>query len=209
MAEDPNHPAPHTVPPTDVGFAVPPTPPSTWPTVIGIIAIVFGVLGSLQGVLGLLAPLLNRAILRSLPASQQEIVETATPPVVWSIASSLIILGLGVLLLVAGIALLRRAASSRGLCLTWALLKIVIVLVMAVVNFKLASESTNAALAQMQQDPNVPPIAVGIMQGATGAGMCAWVVWSWALPIFLLIWFSRAVIKEQVASWSAARAEPL
>lgn len=209
MAGVPNNPVPPAVPPTEIGYATPPTPPSAWPTVIGIIAIVFGVGGSLLGIFGLLSPIINKAIAQNMPTSQQTMLDSMAPPPLWAIVNSLITLGLAVLLLVAGITLMRRVASGRGLCRTWAVLKILLVTVNAVIGYFMATQMADAMTQMQQQNPAMQGAPAGFMQGMAGIGVCVGLVWGWALPIFMLIWFSRARIKEETASWSAAAAEPM
>ena len=35
-----------------------------------------------------------------------------------------------------------------------------------------------------------------------GLGVIIGLLWGWALPVFFLIWFSRAGVRSEVRSWS-------
>jgi hypothetical protein len=206
MAGDPNHPVPPAVPPTEIGYAIPPAPPSTWPTVIGVIAIIFGVFGCLAAIYAALSPLIAEAVSRGVSTSRPTGFELASRMPVLTVIGSLLALGLAILLLVGGITLIRRSASSRGLCVTWATLKILYAVANTAVSYFLMKPVLDEMAQTQAQGAGMPP---GFMQQMMAFGMCVGFVWVLALPIFMLIWFSRAKIKEETASWSPAHSETM
>jgi F0F1-type ATP synthase membrane subunit c/vacuolar-type H+-ATPase subunit K len=59
----------------------------------------------------------------------------------------------------------------------------------------------------MAEDPSAPPQMQGVMTGVMAATIGITVIWGlawgWALPVFLLIWFSRAGVRAEVGRWTA------
>src|SRR5688500_15852593 len=94
-------------------------PRSSWPTVLGVIAIVFGALGALQGVVGLLAPLLVGPF-RSFVASNSPQGAAGDPFAGWDqyqtelIISALLTVVAGTLLVFGSILLVMRKPLARG-----------------------------------------------------------------------------------------------
>ena len=56
----------------------------------------------------------------------------------------------------------------------------------------------------MQQDPNTPGNFGSILSTMGLAGAILGVLWSWALPVFMLIWFARPAIRREVKGWGSA-----
>ncbi len=74
----------------------------------------------------------------------------------------------------------------------------VVVVVNAIVGVLIQQEF----LQEMQaQDPNLAVIGTTAMQGFAAVGVVFALLWGLALPVFMLIWFARRTIKEQVAQW--------
>ena len=178
---------------------------SSWPTVIGVIAIVFGALGALQGVVGLLTPLLVGRF-RAFTASNSPPGVAADPFAGWDqhqtqlIISALLTLGAGTLLLVGSILLVMRRRAARGMLLTWAAIKTAVVVYAAWLGYVI-NQAQFAAMQQYGSGPLAGPGMGGILGAMSAAGAVIGVLWGWALPIFLLFWFMRARVRNELATW--------
>ena len=109
--------------------------------------------------------------------------------VTYSTAASLVGIVLAVLLLVAGIYLLKRIRTARGLYVIYAGAS----LVLAAVDLVL----TIAVVIPSLQESGLPEAGVigGIVAGVIGVAIrMAW-------PVFLLVWFSRRKIRQQIQQW--------
>ena len=195
-------PDPPAAPPTELVYALPPEKPSSWPSVIGAIAVVFGVLGTLGGLWGVVGPYFMRAMMSAMPPMPAN--QTATLAVMqkwqtWTIAASLLGLPLAVVLLTGGIGLLRRRAWARPTCQGWAIFKILVVVATSTVG-SLIQRDTFAAMSQA--DPNMPAMVTGVGESMAVVGLVIGVAWGWALPVFMLIWLARGKIKNEIAGWA-------
>ena len=197
MGDIPPTPAHPFAPPTERGEIVRPPPRSSWPTVIGTISIIIGVLGALAGLWGAAAPFVIHSFAGKLHNQTFPGMETADAWRVWTALLALVAVGLAVLLLVAGIGLVRRRRPAARTATVWAILRMVLVVVQAGVSYQLAQQQ----FAEMQRDPNLRAMAAGF-SGIVGTfTVVAILLWGWALPLFLLIWFHRRTIKTEVSTW--------
>ena len=193
------------MPPTHP-FAPPASPSrSAWPTVLGIIAIVFGALSVLGGCWGVVSPFVFKKLIDAIPETAAGDLGEATIPFEitadwqgWIIAGSLLTTGLAVLLLIAGIGLLKRRRWGVDAAWWWVVLKMIFVVVNAAVAYQM-QQDIYAALGEQQA--NMPGLSAGFYQLGAIAGVTFAVVWGWALPVFVMIWFSRRVIREEVNEW--------
>lgn len=192
------------VPPTQPGEMYLPQQPSAWPKVIGIIAIVLGALGVLGGCMGLASTLFVdtfKGVLEDMMPSGQpsplEPLEAVYEHKGWMIVTQFLTMGAAVLLLFVGIGLLKRAAWSARAAMYWAVIKMAVVVPGAV----LAYMANKAQLATMAEQGG-GFVGSGLVEAIGAASIGLSVVWGWALPVFVLIWFSRAKIKAEVAGWS-------
>lgn len=186
-------------PPTDPGEISTPQRPSNWPTVIGIIAIVFGALGILGGLWNAAAVFMVDTMASMMPPGQADTFEVMREWRVWTVVFGLMAAVLAVLLLAAGIGLLQRKRGSVQLSRTWAVLKMLFVVGNSVFGY-LVQQGTLAALAQ--QDPNFGKLP-GQFIGVIGVFTIVFIIiWGWALPVFMLIWLSRKKVKADVSRWT-------
>ena len=168
---------------------------------IGTIAIVFGILGALGGCLGLVMGPVMKALFEVMPTQQAAGMSWMSEWQWWMLTGSLLGLTLGVLLLVGGLGLQSRRGWGRRVCLGWAGLKVLLVVVNAIIQFQMALDQAEA----MKNDPNVqamPAQFAIIMESFGMIGVIVGVIWGWALPVFLLVWLSRRKIRAEVQSWS-------
>ena len=200
MTQDqtPNVPNYPVAPPTQPGIVGLPQQPSAWPKVIGIIAIILGALGALGGVWGAISPLFTDALMSMVPAGQATGMEAMQQFKGWTVVSSLLMLGVAVLLLVAGVGLVQRRGWAPKISMLWSIVKIVFVAANSIVSYKMMQ----AQFAAMTKDPDMAAVPAGLMDAFGAAGLGVGVCWGWLLPIFMLIWFTRGKIKAEVAEWA-------
>ncbi len=179
--------------------------PSAWPMVIGVIAIIFGSLAILQGCFGAVSSLFMSSLSAIVPAEQATVYDAMEGLKPWMIIGAVLALALGILLLVAGIGLVRRRAWSPTACMAWAGIKMVFVVGYTILGDMARQTQFEAMQEMMQQDPNMPagmPAMMGSFFQVFGVfAIVLGILWGWALPVFLLIWFSRKKIKAEVAGW--------
>ena len=213
MTIDPSQPEPSVpvAPPTSPGPLPAPPHQSAWPTVIGIIAVIFGALGLLGGCMGiggaLVMPLLAEWM-ESMPGTKGQAagMEAMGEWTGWMVGDAILGGVLAALLLVAGIRLLQRRFSCRKLCFTWAIPKIPYVIASTVLGYFVQQ----ANLEALKNDPNSPVAAMGGLMDALGVfGTVFGLVLGLAPPVFVLIWFSRGAIKAEVATWGQPAAPPV
>lgn len=180
QGSQPSYPGP-MVPPTQAGPVYDLEPPSKWPVVVGIIAIVLSALGLLGGVCGMVMMTVAKPLMQNMPNMPAGALEI-TPTL---IATTAVNLGLSVMLLVVGIGFLKRRAWSARLGMVWAIVDIVAVIVNVAVAPRMAA-------AQSGGQAEAVGASIGMVCGAT---------FGLVFPVFLLIWLSRAKIKQEVASW--------
>lgn len=191
-------------PPIDAGEI--PQQPSAWPKVIGVITIIFGSLAILQGCVGAVSSLFMSSLSAIVPAEQAAVYDAMEDLKPWMIIGAVLALGLGILLLVAGIGLVRRRAWSPTACMVWAGIKMVFVVGYTILGDMAQQAQFEAMQEMMQQDPNMPaamPAMMGSFMQVFGVfTIVLGILWGWALPVFLLIWFARSKIKAEVAGWA-------
>lgn len=188
-------------PPTAPGVAE--APKSVWPTVLGIVCIVFGVGGLLMGLWGVVAPFLFSQFAEAMTMDiAPEELEAMRAQMFSGLAISALGLPVAALLLASGIGLVRRRPGAVRLLQWWAGLKIVYTLVAMLAGIWLQQEQIQAQMRA--QGPNGPPeafiLAIMIVSLVVG------IAWGWALPAFVLAWFARRPIREEVATWRGAPA---
>ncbi len=208
-----------TAAPTEPAALATPAVQSTWPIVIGIIAIVFASLAIFQN--GICAPigLLMTGVFSSMmedmsgptqgameaQVAQMDAIKAYVPH---SLAVSLAMTAAGIVLLVGGVQLVKRRYRSRTTITAWAVLKMVLALPAAYVSY-LSSQAQFAAMAKAAADDpggvgQAPPGFFSLLEGLGVVGAVITLLWYWALPVFMLIWFARRPIQDEVRTWGAA-----
>ncbi len=189
-AQGPEHSAAFT-PPTQA--PPPPVRASVWPTVVGIIGIIYaslGLFGTFCGLAFLFILLSYADWLESFGISEQEVQEmqASMSPVSWTVFTSLVGLALAILLFVGAVRLLRRQAPGAKLCALWSWIIIPWTIIATVITlvFHFKAPAPSGGLGQQ--------VGTAILTVITA-------VLGLVLPVFMVIWFSRATIKSQVAQW--------
>ena len=189
----PTYPAPQ--------LAMPPQP-RAWPMVVGVIAIILGALGALGGCIGAVVTPFAAALTRFVPEAERGSLAAIGQMVPTLLVMALLGLALAVLLLMGGVGLVRRRPYGATVCLTWSVLKLVYVVVSSVIGY-LVNLSQLEHIEAMQRTAGAQAVPAEVF-GAIGAfGACFGIVWGWALPIFMLIWFTRRGVRSEIRQWSA------
>ncbi len=181
-------------PPTFAAPLAAKEPQAGWPGVIGIIAIVFGSLGALLGAWSFASlvflPWLMELAGTGFGLPPPEHMRTQ------AIFGGVTAVPLGLLLLFAGIATLRRRRRCVRLGVIWAMLKIPVVVAGAAVAVGMQRAQFDSIAAQ------APGMAVPFTGTVIVFTVVLQIILGWSLPVFLLIWFSRRRIKDETAVWS-------
>lgn len=173
-----------------------PAPRTVWPTVLGIIGIVFGSLGALAGAWGTIAPVLMENIPFFRTAGFDPFAgvrDWRTELVVINLVTAL----LGVQLAIGAYMLMKRKPAARATLLLWALAKCVIVVAASYVGYQI----NQAQWASMRASGVGPPVMSGFMTFGSIVGVVFGIGWGWALPAFIVGWFMRPAINHEVATW--------
>ena len=160
-----------------------------WPTVVGIISLCIGVGFGLWTTVALI---INAAGLGN--AQQREMMESV-PEWVKSLqlASGLFAIATYVLLAIGGAALLKRRRLGRTLHVAYALAGIVMAIA--------GTAITVTMMNHMQAPANTPGEMQQIFRISMIVGAIIGLPIALAYPVFLLIWFGRAKIKQHVQTW--------
>lgn len=197
-------------PPTAPGMLSVPNRPAAWPSVVGVICIVFGGLGVLGGLWGAASNIMM--LLGTMPVQPMgggptnidllPTFRTMAPMVITGEALKVV---LSVALILVGVAMHKRNPIARPAAVWWSIAKIVLSIAVAAVTAWVQYEIMTEVMNAMSQDPNVPAqmkgVMTGVMAGAIGMAVLFGIAWGGALPIFLLIWFSRAKVRAEVQRW--------
>jgi hypothetical protein len=190
--------------PADEGEARPPTRPPTaaarepsrpaWPTVFGVLGVIYASLGLLGGCCTVAQPMFwppYVEFLKETGATQDMIdqMNAGLPPIWWAIISGILSLVMATLLMVGSIRLLRRQPSGVRLCTIWS----IITLGWTPIGIAVGVYFQFAALQEMEG----PGMVGGLIGGCVG------LVIGLLLPVFMLIWFNRAESKAEIARWSS------
>src|SRR5690606_15707346 len=136
------------VPPTLPGSIRPGNSGGGWPTVVGVIALVFGIMAALGGLCGIASALFVRAIFTMIGMEEQlsedpslaHLDTWAIPLAVLNLAGMLV----AGLLIYAAVLTLRRKRMAGSWMVRWSWTKIIFVVVMAMVTFLMQREQFEA-----------------------------------------------------------------
>lgn len=189
---------PPTSPLVDLG-----PPRTTWPTVCGVIGIIWGGLSLMCGCAGYFSVAMTRWSTSFIPAGSPEATQVKIQLEVmerFAIAMYALITGsllLSVLLIVGSVGVIRRRRWSRKALAGWAMAGIILVLANLVYQYALHM----ATKARMSELGSSMPPGTEAMQIVM---LVAILVFGWAWPVFLLIWLSRPKIRDEVNRWDHA-----
>ena len=190
-------PPPPSAPPTTPGEIKAHKKP-IWPTVIAVIGFVICAFGFL-GTFNLVMPWVNYALPDSMFAQSQP----AQP--LWMLMLQTVFqlfgLGLMVYLLMACIKLVKRQAAAAGMLRRFAVIDIVYSIF--AVSLGIVATMMGMAAEFQKSGDDMPEFAVWIMIGVAALAFLFGLAFALAYPVFLLVWFRRNVVKEQIATWNA------
>lgn len=180
-------------------------PTERWPTVVGVLGIVFASLGMLAFVCGLLGPVIGNFFVGIVPEEQREQLRTqietqrrlSLPYPVVQYGVQLIEFALAIVLLVGAIQILRRSRGGAKTLTRYAWLDLIWNFIGAGVGLVVVTGMQNA----MKTDPTLAksagPLGPGFMMPMVIVGFVLQGIW----PAFLILWFGRDPIKDAVDRW--------
>ncbi len=200
-----NDDGPRFAPPTEPSVMPPPPEHSSWPGVLGIIAIVFGGLGILGALWGLVGQqFIQNTGLAGVPG-REAISQVMEDWKSWLLVQSGLSGLIAMLLLFAGIGLVRQKPSGVSQAKVWAVAKLVFAFIVVYVQMKSQPHAMRAVF-ESTAGPG-PQVSDAMLQLLVVAGAAITIIWLAALPVFVLIWFARGKIKREVAGWGTPARE--
>ncbi len=196
----------NTAPPTEADPLRDEAPPTRWPTVFGVISIIYAILGlccfSLQGAWMMAMDFIPEVFRGgvNMPLTLRLV----------SIGMIVPVLILGVMLLTGGIGLVRRKRSSVGLLKKWVVLRLVMLLLGLIVTvltapaqMEIQKQIHEFQSRVLEEAGRAPPPARSddelwfsvMLQAGIGTAVVA--IYPFTLGMFL----SRSKIDEEVAEW--------
>ncbi len=199
MSDQPDDPQfqPFAVPPDQPSEMRAPQEASTWPTVIGVIAIVLGAGGVLSNLVGAAMPFIIDLLGEAMSGLGDATLEVAKEQMAWTVASSLLSVLVAAVLLAAGIGLVKRRAWSLRLARGWAVVRCVFVVIGAGMAYKMG-EAQFEAMAGQSGLGSLPEWFVELL---VPLAVVISLAWGWAFPVLILIWLGRAKIKAETGLW--------
>lgn len=207
--EPSDFPAPEA-PPTEAGDFVPVTPPEGWPTVIGILSIIFGALGVLGAGCGAVGLVAAPVVVNLIPEGPerdevQQSIQQSMTNVPLQVGVQLIEFVLAIILIVGGVQLLKRSRSAAKTLTIYAIGDLISNTLVLIVGVLAAGAQAKMISENPDMQQQMPQGVQGIMQalGVVGA-VVGWVITAiW--PVFLLLWFRRSKIKDSMATWGGGQ----
>ena len=196
-------PPPHS-PPTVPGQIAGAQQPTRWPLVIGTIAIVLGVLSALCHAFGIIGPIVQRYVSTAMPPDQQRLLEIQLRWAAWLMTNEAVAAILAILCLVGGIGLTQRADWGRRIMRVWAWVSLLHAIGACILQYQIMSETASTVATFQSTAASMPAGMMTAMKGGIAIGVCMWFIWLCAFPIFILIWFHRPAIREEMRSWAGS-----
>ena len=192
-------------PPITAGDVVSPAYSSNWPVMIGVISMVLGALGALNALGTGCWAFFGPAFLESMGAANNPQVamnlQTMRDFKELILVNTSVSLVLASLLVFAGARLARRRRSGVVWSKRWAILKLVFAIAGSALG-AVMSTSQMAATNQQLSVQGAPAFVKVVVSASPIIGVAFSLIWFSAYPVFMLIWFRRATVKQTVAPWS-------
>jgi hypothetical protein len=173
--------------------------------VIGVIAIILGSLATLGGCMSLGSSAMFGLFASAMPQEQAEMMDATKAFMPLMMIAAGLTTPIAIVLLIGGIGLTKRSPWSPKTCRIWAGLKMLIVVYGSIIGYLVQQAQMEAMQRMLEEDPNTAaaiPGFFGTFMAILGPlTLVLGIVWGWALPIFMLIWFSRRKIKAEIAQW--------
>jgi hypothetical protein len=178
-----------------------PMRPPVWPNVIGVIGIIIGIGGVLLGAWQAVSVVFFDFMMKFIPQNAPNVPETMAAMNAWmpwivaiGIASALV----AVMLLIGSAGLAAHKPWSRPLLITWAIVKILIVLTMTIQSFLMS----RAFMAQTGAQGTPAPMF--ILDSVLLISLVFNIIFYCGFPVFVLVWLNLRGPKRDVASWRPA-----
>ena len=173
---------------------------TSWPLVIGIIAMSIGGLGILGGILGTAMVFAVDFFLEILPEGQAGSLQAMAEHQMLFAGIAVGGLLLSILLVASGLMTVKRKGAAFGLFLTWAVLATLFTFGRIPADQMTISGSLesieNGSTTGGQQ------LSFGFASDALAAILAFFpVVYRLAFPVFILIWLARRKIRQEMRSW--------
>ncbi len=172
--------------------------------------VIFGAFGMLGGCVGAAVVVMFTAASESLQsgparpgmeiqAAQAAAMSKYLVPVA---LSGVVSIGLGGLLLASGVGVLKRRRWGARLGIAWSVIKMIYAIPATLIGYLVNVEQFKAMADAAEQ--SAVPVSGFYAMISTYAPYSVWLglLWTWALPVFLLIWFSRRFAKAERSRWS-------
>lgn len=186
---------PAHAPPTDRGGDAPPKRETAWPTVLAVLAFVWGGFSLLSsGCMVAMSPFYGwmvSAMEDAFDDEERAMMEGMADLWWWWLSLGVVGAILAIMLIIAGVGLLKRRRRGVTLAKLWSLLVILQLLIVTPMNFMLMDYPSGAGATGPQM--------MGQIGGYIGAAFGFLV--TLILPALYLIWFARNPIKREIAEW--------
>lgn len=170
---------------------------AVWPTVLGVIAVIFGIAGVLQSALSAIAPKISSAFSgMSAGTVDAEVFNAQAKWAGWSIGMGAVGFIVAAMLLAGGVLLIRRRPRSVGVLKLWAIAKLVFMVGMSALTWRVQSDTFAAINPHSTAGPSVAFIKPFLF-----VGLAFNVVWLSALPVFMLLWLRSRHAQREIERW--------
>lgn len=175
--------------------------PSKWPTVIGVIGVILASLGLLCGCAAYFAVPMQKWGLEAQRNAGQPVAlaEAQVKAAEQFQIPTMVLLSLGLIgsiwLLVGSISLLRRTRKARTQLIGWAVFSILLMAINIALQI-LIFQATVDELNARGESQMVGQLWIGVIIGG-----CMGFLFGLALQVFVLVWFSRNKIRDEMLQW--------
>lgn len=181
---------------------------STWSKVIGIISIILGGLGALSALWQIIAPFL----MGTMGAFFSKMNPQGADPFIgmkqWQIPMVIVgvgLLGIAIMLLIGGVQVLSNKQAGMVMLKRWAFAKIGFSVIAIAVGMMTQMAQMQAAMDQANTStPGSGAVAKSAMMIGMVIGLFFGIAWAWAYPIFILFWFNKKNIREEISTWESS-----
>ena len=199
-------------PPTEAGDFVPVTPPEGWPTVIGILAIIFGALGAIGAGCGAAALVAAPAFVNVIPEGPerdqlQQQLKQSMSHVPLQVGVQLIEFVLAIVLIVGGVQLLKRSRAAAKTLTIYAVGDLISNTLVLIVGIMASSAQAKMMSENPEMQQQMPQGMQGFMRAAGVFGAVLEWIFTAIWPVFLLLWFRRTKIKDSIATWGGTHSD--
>lgn len=187
------------------GMSAPPPeaiPPATTsiPKVFGIIHIVYACIGMIGAVIGVGAFLVMKAVLSSAGdemAEMEPVLDAYSTLEIYTYVDAGVKVVLGIMLLVAGIGLLKRKLWAQKVSIFWAVVRIVIAIVMTVATYG-ASLEFQEKMGEVSQNQPGQIDQSQFQSSIQGVSSVFGVIFISIYPVLTIIFLSKKVVKDSL-----------